>query len=87
MHLVDEFGIQCAIVEYVRWRYPSVRLNALRAGYYLSRTARGKAKAAGYSAGFPDLMILCARGGFHGLFIELKTEIGRPTINVSGSRT
>lgn len=34
-------------------------------------------KAEGASAGFPDISVLIARGGYHGLFIELKTAKGR----------
>jgi len=31
-----------------------------------------KANTMGYTAGFPDLFLLCPKGGFHGLFMELK---------------
>lgn len=33
----------------------------------------------GTKAGFPDLFLCIARGGYHGLFIELKTVKGKPT--------
>lgn len=33
-------------------------------------------KAQGVKAGVPDLMLPVARGGFHGLFIELKRQKG-----------
>lgn len=46
------------------------------AGVNLSKTARGKAKAAGYLPGTPDVMIFEPRGVFKGLFIEMK----RPAI-------
>ena len=36
-----------------------------------------KFKAMGALAGFPDLFVFIARGGFHGLFIELKKPKGR----------
>jgi len=36
-----------------------------------------RAKAAGVKAGFPDINLPVARGGYLGLYIELKTEKGR----------
>jgi hypothetical protein len=36
-----------------------------------------KLKAEGATAGIPDLFMASARNGYHGLFIELKTEKGR----------
>ena len=33
-------------------------------------------KATGYKRGFPDVFVYEARGGFHGLAIELKKEKG-----------
>jgi hypothetical protein len=36
-----------------------------------------KLKAAGVRAGVPDLCLPVARGGRHGLYIELKTKTGR----------
>ncbi len=39
-------------------------------------TVAAQVKRAGCRAGFPDLILLCARGGWHGLAIELKTAKG-----------
>ena len=36
-----------------------------------------KFKRMGVLAGFPDLFLFVARGGYHGLFIELKAKGGR----------
>jgi hypothetical protein len=38
-----------------------------------------KFKAMGVRSGFPDLILCVARGGYHGLFVELKTAKGRQT--------
>ncbi len=36
-------------------------------------------KAEGMKAGVPDICLPCARGGFHGLYIEMKAGNGKPT--------
>ena len=36
-------------------------------------------KRQGVKAGVPDLCIPVAKGGFHGLYIEMKAEGGKPT--------
>lgn len=36
-------------------------------------------KTQGVRAGVPDLCLPVARGKYHGLYIEMKTETGRPT--------
>ena len=43
-----------------------------------SRAIRGNAlKAEGVKKGYPDTALNVARGGYNGLFIEMKTPIGR----------
>lgn len=43
-----------------------------------SRAIRGRAlKAEGVKSGYPDIALNVARGGYYGLFIELKTLTGR----------
>jgi len=78
-HIEENTQIAC-----VRWfdlQYPGLRLllhHSPNGGYRNSREA-GRFKAMGTRAGFPDFALLVARGGYHGLFIELKSEKGRQT--------
>ena len=46
-------------------------------GGYRNRVEAARFKAIGVKPGVPDLLLACARGGRHGLFIELKTLQGR----------
>ena len=41
-----------------------------------SKAEAGRFKAEGVKAGVPDICLPVARGGFHGLYIELKREHG-----------
>jgi len=43
------------------------------------RKARGQMLDEGLKAGVPDLCLPVARGGYHGLFIEMKTAKGKVT--------
>ena len=54
-------------------KYPKIKYCASLGGQYQSHISqRNKAKATGYVKGFPDLQICEARGGYFGLFIEIK---------------
>ena len=44
-----------------------------------SKAAGGRLKAEGLKAGVPDICLPVARGKYHGLYIELKSEKGRET--------
>jgi len=68
-----EASLQTAVINYIKLLYPDVRYCASLGGQYQKFVSqRKKAKATGYVSGFPDLQITEARGGFYGLFIELK---------------
>lgn len=78
-----EGGIQATLMEWamlMESRWPELKLLF----HVPNGGARGKAEAGrlkrqGVKAGVPDLMLPVARGGYHGLFIELKTEKGSLT--------
>lgn len=46
-------------------------------GGFRNEREGAKFKAMGVKAGYPDLIIDIAKGGYHGLRIELKTEKGK----------
>ena len=69
-----EEQVQTAIVEYIKWQYPDVKYCASLGGIRTGLKQAKKAKKTGYVKGFPDLQITEARGGYHGLFIELKFD-------------
>lgn len=75
----DEDTIQMSCVTWFRYTYPQYRRLLHHSPNGGRRDAREGArfKAMGVQAGFPDLILLVPANGYHGLFIELKTETGR----------
>tara|TARA_R100001244_G_scaffold132156_2_gene107337 strand:+ start:1471 stop:1836 length:366 start_codon:yes stop_codon:yes gene_type:complete len=72
--------LQSNIIKYLSLKYPKIRYCASLGGQYQRyHSQRTKAKATGYVKGFPDLQITEARGGFFGLFLEIKDK-GYPTL-------
>lgn len=70
----------------MRWAlYSSGRYPELELLYHIpnegkrSKAAAGRLKAEGLKKGVPDLCLPVPRGGYHGLYIELKALDGRPT--------
>lgn len=58
--------------------WPELRLfHAIPNGGHRSRRTAGAMKAEGVRRGVPDYCLPVARGGFHGLYIELKNATGR----------
>ncbi len=78
-HIEEDTQIAC--VTWFSYQYPQyipLLHHSPNGGFRNSREA-GRFKAMGTRAGFPDLVLLVARGGYHGLFIEMKTWNGSQT--------
>ena len=86
MNLSSEHDEQSALITWARYnsgRWPELAFmfaipNGAKLPYVKSSSGKRyspqamKLKAEGLLPGVADLMLPCARGGFHGLFIELK---------------
>jgi hypothetical protein len=74
-----EHRLQCACVRWFRLAYPQHHHNlfAVPNGGYRTPSTAAKIKAEGALPGVSDLILLIARGDYHGLLIELKTDKGR----------
>lgn len=74
-----EHRLQCACVRWLRLAYPQHHHNlfAVPNGGYRTPATAAKIKAEGALPGVSDLILLIARGGYHGLLIEMKTDKGR----------
>ena len=84
---MKEIDIQIMLIKYLRAQYPKAMYNAatiLSSIPLNSKAYQGKAKAAGNTSGWPDLWISEPRGGFHGLYIELKSEKAKVFLKRSG---
>tara|TARA_R100001377_G_scaffold80161_1_gene58824 strand:- start:1772 stop:2164 length:393 start_codon:yes stop_codon:yes gene_type:complete len=71
----SEALLQSAVIRYIKLKHPKVRYCASLGGQYQKHVSqRNKATATGYVKGFPDLQITEARGGYFGLFVEIKLD-------------
>ena len=77
---MSEQRLQSSVIKYLNLQYPKVKYCASLGGQYQRYPSqRTKAKETGYVKGFPDLQICEARGGYFGLFIEVKVKGAYPT--------
>lgn len=74
MYVNPEYAIYKMIAYYLRAQYPDVLFHFDSSGLHHTKTQAGMLKAIQKGKGFPDLMILAPRGGYHGLLLEIKTE-------------
>lgn len=69
-----EKDIHSQVCRYLKLQYPNVMYNTDLSGIKLTIGQAVKLKNLRSFRGFPDIVIYEARGGYHGLFIELKRE-------------
>ncbi len=74
-----EHHIQVACVRWFQTQHPRHLLFAIPNGGKRNPVVAAKLKAEGVLPGVPDLFIAAARGGFNGLFVELKAGKNKPT--------
>lgn len=67
-----EHTVQTALCDWLDLQHPEVLYYAIPNGGKRGWQARTRATAEGLKAGVPDLCLCEARGGWHGLYIELK---------------
>lgn len=71
----SEHQIQSAIVDWCALQ--GIAIFAIPNGGYRHITTAKKLQREGVKAGVPDLFVPIVRGGFGGLFLEVKTKIGK----------
>lgn len=82
-----EQNLQIAFFDWLRWsekRYPELkRMHHIPNGGKRSKAEAAIFKAMGVKPGVPDVFLPEPRGMYHGLYIEFKSDGGKP----SGSQT
>ena len=69
----SEHSDQVLLVMHLRTFYPKVLVAAVPNGAATGGLQRVRLVAEGLLPGFPDLCVLEPHGGFHGLFVEMKS--------------
>lgn len=72
-----EHQIQSALFKWLATVHPNVVAYAIPNAARRSMAQAAYLKAEGLRAGMPDVVVATARGGFHGLYLELKTDSGK----------
>lgn len=80
MILPTEAQEQTDLFQWAAWaegKWPELRyMHHIPNGGSRNAIEAARLKAQGVKAGIPDIFLPCARGGFHGLYIELKRQKG-----------
>lgn len=80
---MSEHEAQVTVIDWAAWhegQHPELGLLfAIPNGGHRHVKVAVMLKAEGVKAGIPDLMLACARQGWHGLFIELKIGSNKPS--------
>jgi hypothetical protein len=73
--IADEDRVHYQVVKYLKLKYPKVLFHTDAAGELMLESMRMRQGKLNHpEISFPDLQILEARGGWFGLFIEMKRE-------------
>lgn len=75
--LMSEAQEQEAVIEWCDWKH--IPIFAIPNGGKRDAREAAHMKRQGVRAGVPDLCVPVARGGFHGLYIEMKVGKNKPT--------
>jgi len=76
--MLTEYEEQVLLIKWC-WNHPNIKVRKIYSHLNGMRTTVGtaiKARDAGAKAGTPDLFLPVARGGYHGLYIEMKRQKG-----------
>lgn len=73
----EEFLIQCALANHLRYNHQDVLFTIAPSGIFLPVWIGAKFKAMGYRKGTTDMLILEPRGIYHGLLLEVKKVGGQ----------
>ena len=80
----EEQETQIAFFEWAKWqerKYPALKLmHHIPNGGGRSKAEAGIFKAMGVKNGVPDVFLPAPRGIYHGLYIEFKSRVGKPSI-------
>ena len=79
MKNASEHAHQVTLINWFESNYPQYkgRLFTVPNGGLRNKSVAAKLKAEGLRPGVPDLFLPVASNGYHGLFIEMKSEKGR----------
>ena len=69
---MSEYSEHKAVCDYIKLQYPKVIFTSDLSGVWLPKGLAKKCKPLKSSRGIPDIIIFEARGGYHGLLIEMK---------------